>query len=271
MWPFVAGQGRAPKWPKKIMALIYRPIWYQTDTVLKTLPCFFLHRECLITYYIHFLAMNTQFGCIIQITIHILKTVHYIWRTQVYVQTDSSPGANNIIVDLGHISRASFTVGRDLTNINVLLDASPKVLATEPLEQIDGNSTNSEEQNATFPCKVLEDVAALSSEALKTLNSPKIIESMDKIWKQKPKQTAYPPALSNEVISEAVSEVVSEESESSSPPESEHYWVNVFEILGHSKLTRYWMDSKQLNKDNDRKRWKEIEKMKRMKERGRPK
>ena len=111
MWPFVAGQGRAPKWPKKIMTLIYRPIWYQTDTVLKTLPCFFLHRECLITYYIHFLAMNTQFGCIIQITIHILKTVHYIWRTQVYVQTDSSPGANNIIVDLGHISRASFTVG----------------------------------------------------------------------------------------------------------------------------------------------------------------
>ena len=72
-------------------------------------------------------------------------------------------------------------------------------------------------------------------------------------------------------ISEAVSEVVSEESESSSPPESEHYWVNIFETLGHSKLTRDWMDSKQLDKDNDRKRWKEIEKMKRMKEWGRPK
>ena len=165
IWFQIEGQGRAPKWPKKIMALIYRPIWYQTDTVLKTLPCFFLHRECLIIYYIHFLAMNTQFGCIIQITIHILKTVHYIWRTQVYVQTDSSPGINKIIVDLSHSSRPSFTEGRDLTNTNVLLDTSPKVPATALLEQIDGNSTHSKELNATFSC--IKDVAALSSEASK--------------------------------------------------------------------------------------------------------
>ena len=60
------------------------------------------------------------------------------------------PKQNKVILDLGARPKPTFdTVGRDPSNMNILLDASPRVLASAPLEQLDGTSAPSVEQNAT--------------------------------------------------------------------------------------------------------------------------
>ena len=61
---------------------------------------------------------------------------------------------------------------------------------------------------------------------------------------------------------------------SPSSPNSE-YWVNLFKSSGHRDLAKDWMDSKRIdrNRDDDIKRWKDMDKMekkkKRLKDKGR--
>ena len=52
------------------------------------------------------------------------------------------PKQNKVILDLGTRPRPTFnTVGRDLSNVNILLDVSPRVVASVHLKQLDGIST----------------------------------------------------------------------------------------------------------------------------------
>ena len=115
--------------------------------------------------------------------------------------------------------------------MNALLDASPRVLATTPLEQLDGISAPSVEQTAMLLRKSV--VEAFSLEAPKSIIGElpayarvylEYCTEKEKEENQITKQTSNPSALSDKAVSKPGSSTVSEESKSPSSPDGD-FWV----------------------------------------------